>query len=184
MNDVKQDFAPTRNLYKWMSGKLMKGYRSSNRTGHTEFDRWMRECDFSIREATVALDIPESRVMDLRNGWKAGRIGGGIVPSFATCYAMAAIKAGLTAVPMNADCVDLRDRLAQAAFDAGLEPWPAGEVMTSCPYIKEPGRYNTPTGKRDREKEKRKKHRKRVLVPRPDYPLRRERAAAKDGPSA
>lgn len=118
---------PTRNLYLWMGVPRLRGYQHrSKQTYDTEFDRWLQKMDWNCREAATELDIPYQRVRDLRAGWCAGQLNGGILPSIMTRYAMAALAAGIQPVHYTADCYDLRDRLAQAAHDAGLEPWPAG----------------------------------------------------------
>ena len=131
-----------RNVYPWMAQPRLRGYQKKRKHNYTtEFDRWMREVDMNAREVALALDIPEQRVKDLQAGWRNGRLNGGLVPSFATRYAMAALLEGLNPIGDNPDCYDLRDRLGQAGFDAGLEPWPAGDKYVINPYQKQPGRF-------------------------------------------
>jgi len=163
-----------RNVYVWMARPRLQGYRKQSRKSYnTEFDRWMREIDMNTREVATALDIPEQRVIDLRAGWRDGRINGAMVPSFATRYAMAALLAGLRPVIETPDCYDLRDRLAQAAHDAGLEPWPQGEKFTTNPYARGDQRANRLLARQVAAKASEpapapaKKPRKRVLQPRP-----------------
>ena len=136
MNDKTKspmDFAPTRNLYTWMTAARKEYYIGKDRPSNTEFDRWMRECGFSRRGAALALDIPLSRVIEFRDGWTWARKRPAPLPSFITRYAMAAVAQGIAAVPIDSDLYDLRDRLAQAAYKAGIEPWPEGQKLTKPP---------------------------------------------------
>lgn len=123
-----------RNQYTWMGKPRLRGYRHTKRSHcNTEFDRWMRVVDMNSREVAEVLDIPEDRIADLRSGWRGGRLNGGIVPSFITRYAMAAVLEGLQPAPVSAECYDMVVRLGQAAHDAGLTPWPAGELLRKMP---------------------------------------------------
>ena len=168
-----------RNAYHWMAKPRHEDYKPDKRRKGavpTEFDRWLRHMNWSMRVAALELDIPEARIVHLRSGWRGGRLNGGIVPSFATRYAMVALAAGLRPVPENPDCVDLRDRLAQAAHDAGLDPWPAGEKFARNPNARSKGPLAgaEPVAekiKREREKRfskniSRFSSKKNVLVPR------------------
>ena len=130
-----------RNAYLWMAQTRLRGYRKSDtRAYDTEFDRWMREMNLNTREAALLLDLPHQRICDLRAGWRTGRLNGGIVPNFITCYAMSALKAGLQAGPETAESYDIVVRLGQAAFEAGLAPWPPGELLLVNPNTRRPGK--------------------------------------------
>jgi hypothetical protein len=133
----------------------------------------MQEIDMNNREVAMALDIPEQRVRDLRAGWLTGVTNAGIVPSFITRYAMVALLHDLRPVRTNPECYDLVVRLGQAAFDAGLEPWPAGELKLVNPRKKRPGEARKAwEAKMAAEAAKKKEPRKlkRVLVPKdPTY---------------
>lgn len=123
-----------RNAYLWMASPRKPGYVQPTEIAYgTQFDAWLHHMGWSCREAALALDIPEQRTRDLRAGWRQARINGGMLPSIMTRLAMSACAAGIPPAKETPDCYDLRDRLAQAASDAGLDPWPAGEMPKEQP---------------------------------------------------
>lgn len=112
-----------RNQYAWMGRRRKDGYAPNAQRHRTMFDDWLFSANINIRQASEIMDIPEMRCRHMQKGRTGIRAGTLVDPCLITRYAMTAIFVGLAPSRLTMDCYEMRDRLADAAIEAGFAPW-------------------------------------------------------------